>query len=151
MKILEKLTNIIMPIDEIEEEEVPEEEKEEIKTEPKRVVNGSPLSSVSSVPYEPFRPTLTLHRTQVTDLSVKIHLPHEFGDVRKIADDLKEKRAVIVNFEEVEPAEQRRICDFTNGVCYMMDGQARRISESMVLYVPAGVSVAAVSSQSVLK
>lgn len=147
MKILEKLTNIIMPIDEFEEEEVVEEH-EEIRTESKKVVNGNQFPTI---PFEPVRPALTVHTTPSADLSVKIHVPHEFGDVRKIADDLKAKRAVIVNFEEVEPAEQRRICDFTNGVCYMMDGQARRISECMVLYVPAGVSVAAVTSKSVLK
>lgn len=149
MRILEKLTNIIMPIDEMEEEEIINEPIVPVRSEPKKVVNGPAFSLPSD--YEPSRPFLTLHKAQTTDLSVKIHVPHEFGDVRKIADDLKALRAVIVNFEEVEQAEQRRICDFTNGVCYMMDGQARRITESMVMYVPAGVNVTAVTSKSVLK
>lgn len=47
-----------------------------------------------------------------------------------------------MNYEKVDFAEQRRICDFVNGVCYVMEGEARRISETMVLYVPDGVSVA---------
>ena len=37
--------------------------------------------------------------------------------------------------------EQRRICDFVNGVCYVLDGCAKRISEQIVLYVPEGVDV----------
>ncbi len=150
MKILDKLTNIIMPMDDYEEEEFVVPEEKVVKTEPKRVVNGQQsFPSLSS--YEPSHPFLTLHKTQTSDLSVKIHVPHEFSDVRKIADDLKAKRAVIVNFEEVEPSEQRRICDFTNGVCYMMDGQARRITDIMVMYVPAGVNVTPVTSKSVVK
>ena len=150
MKILDKLTNIIMPLDDYEDEDVigvPEEKV--IKSEPKRVVNGP--SAFSTASYESSHPFLTLHKAQNTDLSVKIHVPHEFGDVRRIADDLKARRAVIVNFEEVEESSQRRICDFTNGVCYMMDGQARRITETMVMYVPAGVNVTPVTSKSIVK
>ncbi|WP_432648473.1 cell division protein SepF, partial [Mitsuokella sp.] len=38
--------------------------------------------------------------------------------------------------------EQRRICDFVNGACYIVDGCAKRISEQIVLYAPEGVDVA---------
>lgn len=45
----------------------------------------------------------------------------------------KSGKAAIVNYERVDSAEQRRIRDFVNGVCYVMNGEARRISELMVL------------------
>lgn len=147
MELFKKLTNLIMPID---EEEFEEEENVErgIKHEvPKMAVNGIP-SSYAVPSYEPEKPKFSVYSGDSSDLSIKIYVPHEFGDVRRIADDLKAKRAVIINFEEVESAEQRRICDFANGVCYVMDGQARRVSDYMVMYVPAGVSVAAVSAKS---
>lgn len=140
MKILEKLTNIVMPIDEV----MDEEEIEEFSgAESRKVANGLPVD-MPSVEYS--KPKLTVHTTPTADLSIKIYHPHEFGDVRRIADDLKEKKAVIINFDDLQESEQRRICDFANGVCYVMNGQAKRISNSMVLYVPNGVSVAAVSS-----
>ena len=47
-----------------------------------------------------------------------------------------------VNYEKIEAAEQRRICDFVNGVCYVLDGCAKRVTGQIVLYVPAGVDVA---------
>ena len=61
--------------------------------------------------------------------------------VTAIADDLRAKKAVIVNYEKVEAEQQRRICDFINGSCYVTDGGAKRISDYIVLYVPEGVNV----------
>ena len=58
-----------------------------------------------------------------------------------IADDLKAGKAAVVNYERIEATEQRRICDFVNGVCYVLDGCAKRISNQIVLYVPDGVDV----------
>ena len=57
------------------------------------------------------------------------------------ADDLLANRAAVVNYERVDLPEQRRICDFINGVSYVLDCEARRISDIMVLYVPSGVDV----------
>ena len=61
--------------------------------------------------------------------------------VARIADDLLANRAAVVNYERVDLPEQRRICDFINGVSYVLDCEARRISDIMVLYVPSGVDV----------
>ena len=69
----------------------------------------------------------------------------------RIADDLKARMAVIVNYEKVEAEEQRRICDFVNGACYVSDGGAKRISDYIVLYVPEGIDVSEAMSVAVLK
>ena len=87
------------------------------------------------------RPKLTVHTTQIPSLNVKIYVPRSFDQVQEIADDLKAGRAVLVNYERVELEEQRRLCDFINGVCYIMNGEVKRVSTSMVLYAPDGVNV----------
>lgn len=87
------------------------------------------------------RPKLTVHTTQIPSLNVKIYVPRSFDQVPEIADDLKAGKAVLVNYERVELEEQRRICDFVNGVCYIMNGEVKRVSTSMVLYAPDGVNV----------
>ncbi|MBR1552926.1 MAG: cell division protein SepF [Schwartzia sp.] len=87
------------------------------------------------------RPKLTVHTTKVPELAVEIHVPSNFDQVARIADDLLANRATVVNFERVDAPEQRRICDFINGVSYVLDCEARRISDIMVLYVPSGVDV----------
>ena len=87
------------------------------------------------------RPKLTVHTTKVPELAMEIHVPSNFDQVARIADDLLLNRAAIVNFERVDFPEQRRICDFINGVSYVLDCEARRITETMILYVPSEVDV----------
>lgn len=139
MNILEKIKNMILA-EEFEEEEI--EEQEEM-AETRQVVNGIPLTS----PFDPpvrsatARPRLSVCTAQTGELAVDIYVPTAFAQAARIADDLIAKKAAIVNYERVEGNEQRRLCDFINGVCYILDGEARRISDGMVLYVPTGVNV----------
>ncbi len=88
------------------------------------------------------RRQFTVHTTKVAELRVKIYVPEDFDLVTSIADDLKAGKAAVVNYESVAAEEQRRICDFVNGACYVVNGCAKRISEQIVLYAPEGVDVA---------
>ncbi len=97
----------------------------------------------------PQRPKLTVHTTKVSELAVEIHVPSNFDQVARIADDLLLKRAAIVNFERVDAAEQLRICDFINGVSYILDCEARPIAARMALYVPSGVDITTAKPTSV--
>lgn len=87
------------------------------------------------------RPHLKVHTNNVPKLKVQIYAPRNFDQVAVISDDLKAGKACVVNYERVENSEQRRICDFVNGTCYVLDGCAKRISDQIVLYVPRGVDV----------
>lgn len=87
-------------------------------------------------------PQLTVHTTKIPELRVQIYVPENFDQVTDIADNLKSGKAVVVNYERVAVEEQRRICDFVNGACYVVNGCAKRISEQIVLYAPEGVDVA---------
>lgn len=142
MNMLEKLKNLLMP--EIIEEEEIEEQEDVAMEETRQVVNGTPLVSPFDRPKPAMasaRPQFSVRANQVEELAVDIYVPTAFAQVAGIADDLIAKKAAIVNYERVEGNEQRRICDFINGVCYILDGEARRISDGMVLYVPTGVNV----------
>lgn len=75
------------------------------------------------------------------ELRINVFAPQSFEDVRAIADDIRGQKAAIVNYDKVDDVMQRRICDFMNGACYVLDGEVRRISSNMVLYVPSGVSI----------
>ena len=107
-----------------------------------RVANGGTIHLTRSYEQEApqeRRPKLTVH--QAPQLKVRVYVPSDFEQVTAIADDLRAKKAVIVNYEKVEAEQQRRICDFINGSCYVTDGGAKRISDYIVLYVPEGVNV----------
>jgi len=74
------------------------------------------------------------------EFSVKIYHSVNGSQVCAVADDILSRKAAVVNYENLDEAEQRRICDFINGVCYASDGSVRMISEKIVLYVPAGIN-----------
>ena len=97
--------------------------------------------AVKEEPVSSMKPQLTV--VKGSGISVKINKPAKFEEVRLIADDLLGKNVVIVNYELVEPDEQRRINDFVNGVCYVTDGHVEQISERIVLYTPEGIDAEA--------
>ena len=118
-------------------------------TEEYKVSNGDAIqverpsyTAAAHMQTEKSRPQLTVHTTKMSELKVQIYAPRNFDQVTAIADDLKDGKACVVNYEKIEADEQRRICDFVNGVCYVLDGCAKRVSGQIVLYVPNGVDVA---------
>lgn len=100
-------------------------------------------------PEQPVRPKLTVH--EAPKLKVRIYTPTTFDEVVNIADDLRDKKAVVVNYERVDVDLQRRLCDFVNGSCYVQDGGVKRICNTIVLYVPEGVNVSEAMSVAALK
>ena len=138
-----KLANILMPIEEIEEvEEVAETAAVQNTVRGKKVVNGNDLYGNDEYKSSFARPQLTLHTNKVPELNILVYVPESFDKANVIADALKKNEAVIVNYEKVDGDEQRRLCDFINGVCYVLNGAVKRISAEMVLYVPENVDIA---------
>ena len=74
-------------------------------------------------------------------LKIVVYTPQNFDDVCLYADYLKLNTAVILNCEGLEDALQQRISDFMNGVSSVTGGKDQRISDHMLLYVPAAVTV----------
>lgn len=156
MELINKLSRFFAPVEEeiiledgLAEEPVAAPAVESVET--KKVVGGEPLSSLSAAsPVAPQPEFSAAARRQSMklvsgsksmDMKIQIYVPQNFDSVSEIADALKSKRSAIVNYERVDLAEQRRICDFLNGVCYVQDGEVRRITATMVLYVPDGVEI----------
>ena len=179
---IKKVTDIIMPLEPLPEEEEIEEKKVEAKpavSKPaanavqsqetaemplKRMATGGGTTTYSSgggamstsengttsiggmrytayadnsAPTPTARPSLTVVKPH--ELTVKIYSPENFDQVVGIADDILGKRAAVVNYERVAESDQRKICDFVNGVCYATDGSVNMISDRIFLYMPPGV------------
>ncbi|MCL6588526.1 MAG: cell division protein SepF [Firmicutes bacterium] len=67
--------------------------------------------------------------------------PSGFDEVQAIVDHLKNKRAVIINLEELDKTIARRIADFLGGAIYALEGSMQRISGSIFLFTPAHIEV----------
>ena len=103
-------------------------------------VGGKRYSAYETQPVESVDDRPDLKIVKSPEFSVKIYHSANGSQVCAIADDILSNKAAVVNYEQLEDAEQRRICDFINGVCYASDGSVRMISDRIFLYVPAGIN-----------
>ena len=67
--------------------------------------------------------------------------PANFNDTSKAADDLRNRKAVIVNMENVDKAMARRVVDFLSGCAYAVDGKVKKVAQSTYLFCPHNMDV----------
>ena len=72
---------------------------------------------------------------------VVLFRPGSFNDTSKGADDLRNRRAVIVNMENVDKAMARRVVDFLSGCVYALDGDVKKIAQSAYLFCPHNMEI----------
>ena len=72
---------------------------------------------------------------------VVLFRPGSFNDTSKAADDLRNRRAVIVNMENVDKAMARRVVDFLSGCVYALDGDVKKIAQSAYLFCPHNMEI----------
>ena len=64
-----------------------------------------------------------------------------FDDAARAADELRKKKAVILNMENVDKALTRRVVDFLSGSVYALDGSVKKIAQSTYLFCPHNMDV----------
>ena len=72
---------------------------------------------------------------------VVLFRPTTFSDSTKAADDLRSRKAVIVNMENVDRAMARRVVDFLSGCAYALDGKVKKVAQSTYLFCPHNMEV----------
>ena len=67
--------------------------------------------------------------------------PRAFSEAQQIADYLKAKNQVVVNFKRVTTDISKRIMDFLNGIVYAIDGKMEKLGPGIVLCAPKGFEI----------
>ena len=99
------------------------------------------------VPAAPAAPVATGFNGQVLNMNasnkqeVVLFRPGTFNDTSKAADDLRNRKAVIVNMENVDKAMARRVVDFLSGCVYALDGDVKKIAQSAYLFCPHNMDI----------
>ncbi len=73
---------------------------------------------------------------------VVLFRPISFSDAVKAADDLRERKAVIVNLENLDKTIARRVVDFLSGCSYALDGSVKKLAAGTYLFCPHNMDVA---------
>ncbi|MCR5560085.1 cell division protein SepF [Schwartzia sp. (in: firmicutes)] len=67
--------------------------------------------------------------------------PRSFDDVQQVANALKEKRPVLINFEKTDADDAKRIIDFISGTTYAISGDIKKVGKNVFLCAPSNVNV----------
>jgi cell division inhibitor SepF len=103
-----------------------------------------PVTVVRPIPREapseagaPNRPAV------VRTLAAKVHVmdPEGFNDAQDVGDRLKGGQPVILNLQGVDRDLQRRLIDFSSGLCYALGGTMEKAAEQVFLLTPSDVEV----------
>lgn len=73
---------------------------------------------------------------------VVLFRPISFSDAVKAADELRDRKAVIVNLENLDKSIARRVVDFLSGCSYALDGSVKKVAGGTYLFCPHNMDVA---------
>ena len=125
--------------DDLLEEELLDEEEEQPKL-------ASEVKSTHTAPRSA-RPSnvVDIHSvangTLRSKMKVVVIEPQSFDDVQQVANCLKEKRPVVINFEHTDAEVAHRIIDFISGTTYAIAGDIKKLGHNVFLCAPSNVSV----------
>ena len=116
---------------------VKDEDEEDYGFAPMPAVSSS--TSVSTTGFS--GQVLSMTTSASNKQEVVLFRPGSFNDTSKAADDLRNRKAVIVNMENVDKAMARRVVDFLSGCVYALDGTVKKIAQSAYLFCPHNMDI----------
>ena len=84
---------------------------------------------------------LSIHSQK--QMRVVVMEPKSFEDSQAIADNLKNRRPVIVNLDHLDCEVAKRVIDFCSGTTYALNGSLQKVGNGIYLFVPNNVDIAA--------
>lgn len=157
MSILDNLKRFVQPYsddddyEEYDDEEMDDEEQEAIQEPAPRTRRPSPFASAAATETPAAAPAAAAStegfqgRIVNMDNSGKqdVVLFHakSFESAAKAVDELRKRKAVILNMEGVDKALTRRVVDFLSGAIYALEGNVKKIAQSTYLFCPHNMNV----------
>ncbi|WP_312095296.1 cell division protein SepF [Niallia sp.] len=134
----------------LEDEDYEEEHQERYQEEPSEPVRNykQPVQHTQHV-QQPKNTNQNVVSLQSIQKSSKVFLvePRVYAEAQDIADQLKNRRAVVVNLQRIEKDQGKRIVDFLSGTVYAIGGDIQKIGTDIFLCTPDNVEVSGNISQ----
>jgi cell division inhibitor SepF len=129
----------------------PEGATEEVKpATPRREVRVAPVTSPATAATATNGVTVIGGRTpvevdQLIDVEpsyniVTLH-PRSYSEARQMAEHYRQGNPVIINLDDMDESERKRLVDFASGLAFGLQGGIERIASRVFLISPANVSV----------
>ena len=88
----------------------------------------------------PVRPAVSNPLDQ-SKVRVLIYKPLSYEDTQNIIDNLKEKKSIVVNLDDLDTDVAQRILDFISGAVYALNGSIRKAARNIFVIAPFNVDV----------
>ncbi|TDM15026.1 cell division protein SepF [Macrococcus bovicus] len=104
----------------------------------------APVKQIKTTEKRVVKPNVVNIKPEPVSASSKMCLfePRVFSDTQDIADELKNRRATLVNLQRIDKISAKRIIDFLSGTVYAIGGDIQRIGQDIFLCTPDNVEVA---------
>ena len=107
----------------------------------------SPLAFSEVAPPQKFtenkEPVDKVSRNDSGAFKMVIIEPKNIDECRKLIDNLRANKPVIINLEKVETDLARKMFDFLSGATYALRGNIQRINQNIYLFAPHNVNIKA--------
>lgn len=118
----------------VEVEEDVYEEEEELYETPRRSEKRKDRKSAQQVSNVVSMPTSG-------QTKMIVYRPVSYEDTQNIIDNLKSRKPIIVNMENIEVDVAQRILDFMSGACYAINGTVYKVSSRIFAVVPTNYDI----------
>lgn len=162
MSFMDKMKNLV-GID-YEEDDYDDITQEEIDNYKKAVGNSTPApahkeesapasTGISPLAFSEVVPPMTSMAKSTPDVKDSMNQsgpfkmvviePKSLDECRKLVDNLRARKPVIINLERVETDLARKMFDFLGGATYALSGTVQRINPNIYIFAPNNVNIKA--------
>ncbi|NLO21612.1 MAG: cell division protein SepF [Syntrophomonadaceae bacterium] len=75
------------------------------------------------------------------NLRVIVCEPQSFEEVELLTDHLKNRKQVIINFENTSEELTRKVFDFISGATYALEGNSQQLGRHVFMFAPSNVEI----------
>ncbi|WP_422485209.1 cell division protein SepF [Gudongella sp. DL1XJH-153] len=75
------------------------------------------------------------------NMKISVHEPLSYEEAPAIIDDLKLRKAIVVNFEQLDTNVKRQIFDFINGGLYAVEGKIQKVTKDIFILAPNNIEI----------
>lgn len=122
-------------LNDIDEDDDFEEEVE--ASEYKQAEQPRPVSNLSS--YGKKGNVIKVHSNN--DMKLFICEPEKYEDCTRAVDELKNRKAVVLNIESLDLEDQRQIFEFIKGAVYALEASIQKVSKGIFVIAPVNVQI----------
>lgn len=75
------------------------------------------------------------------NMKIVVHEPLNYEEAPEIVENLKSRKVIVINFEQLDVNLKRQIFDFVNGALYAMEGKIQKVTKDIFILAPNNVEI----------